>query len=625
MSDGSRASSRSSSCETVETYEAMFEILDKGTGGIAEMAKRMNDRTVQWGLVGIELGDGTLTRYHSIFISMLGENCSPVKRGRLSSLTEHAIQMCREVVDMADGIHDHVEVHEVAEVTESNIRSHLRTTVDTAEYSIEHKKKKFSLVSEEHNSRANRPEPIHDSKQNISEAVSSKAKKVEMQTKSDEESEEWSPRNEVHLEPPIAPAADISADQPPVDQAVRQPPQGGELSPESSAERKHVSGQGKRDIGPEDPRKIGRRIPEFLYDKFHTSGRDALAAVSEKDGAWNWVLIRPDPKELTTVAGGTGSVEEMREYLQQNKAHVFFGLLRLSFGRGRMQRTYHVFIDYFGAAANRVSATKDHATKSDVKKAFDDSSMIAHSSFELQVREPEDLILETIFDRLIRSCIVDFEFVEHDHDFKKVICEETLRDALLEHQELMAKLIEDTEQKTQPLARQEEGNESNPKSSGEPLEPSDSLSAQTSSRISEEPTIAKPPTEETEVTAQQPLQASRSISRLSVRRSRLGSSHCVRGFEGHGARVEVNTRTSELSECLRLVHSEHSEVDWIVFGAKEGWAKQRVLRSRASSGDCLRSRTSSGDVPITQFSALGPTFSGPAGGYISAALRSPRK
>ena len=42
---------------------------------------------------------------------------------------------------------------------------------------------------------------------------------------------------------------------------------------------------------------------------------------------------------LNLVAGGLGSVEEMRQCIEQNEEVVMFGLLRIAFGAGGSCRT----------------------------------------------------------------------------------------------------------------------------------------------------------------------------------------------------------------------------------------------------------------------------------------------
>merc|ERR1719367_40390 len=92
------------------------------------------------------------------------------------------------------------------------------------------------------------------------------------------------------------------------------------------------------------------------------SGRDALKAVAEKEGRWNWVLVGPNPETLPLVGGGSGGVDQMRDCLAQQEVEQkaekqfanFYGLLRLRFGTGRMGRTKYVFVQ-----ASRVDERAD--------------------------------------------------------------------------------------------------------------------------------------------------------------------------------------------------------------------------------------------------------------------------
>jgi hypothetical protein len=52
------------------------------------------------------------------------------------------------------------------------------------------------------------------------------------------------------------------------------------------------------------------------------SGRDALKAVAESLGAWNWVFFRATQdvavEDLSVVAGGIGSVEVMQRCYEEH-------------------------------------------------------------------------------------------------------------------------------------------------------------------------------------------------------------------------------------------------------------------------------------------------------------------
>jgi len=81
-----------------------------------------------------------------------------------------------------------------------------------------------------------------------------------------------------------------------------------------------------------------------IEDLCFFTGNEALKDVANENGCWNWVLVGPDPETLPLAGGGTGSITEMRECLQEHANEVIFGLLRLSFTAMGKRGTKHVFV-----------------------------------------------------------------------------------------------------------------------------------------------------------------------------------------------------------------------------------------------------------------------------------------
>ena len=78
------------------------------------------------------------------------------------------------------------------------------------------------------------------------------------------------------------------------------------------------------------PAEVGRRkrIPGHESSKLYESGRDALHAAGDPKGEWNWALVGPDVQTMPLLGGGSGSAEEMREFIEENPDSVMFGLVR---------------------------------------------------------------------------------------------------------------------------------------------------------------------------------------------------------------------------------------------------------------------------------------------------------
>eukprot|EP00434_Breviolum_minutum_P042936 symbB.v1.2.038241.t1/scaffold5835.1/size23238/2 len=104
-----------------------------------------------------------------------------------------------------------------------------------------------------------------------------------------------------------------------------------------------------------------------------STGRDALKAVAEPLGPWNWAFFTGGT-ELTVVAGGIGSVEEMRTCYEEHPEDVLFGLLRLGFGEGRLRRTKYVFIHAIGDRVPAVTRGRLSAQRPQMEEIMGNSA-----------------------------------------------------------------------------------------------------------------------------------------------------------------------------------------------------------------------------------------------------------
>lgn len=139
------------------------------------------------------------------------------------------------------------------------------------------------------------------------------------------------------------------------------------------------------------------------------SGRDALSIVAEGNGMWSWCFIGPDAKNLPLVAGGSGSVEEMKACLASHTEHaVIFGLLRLSFGSGKMRRSKFVFIvasnEESEVVKTAVVTGKAMSQRGEVEKVF---ATYVQISVTMEVKRASDLSLDSIVEGVSKKVIID--------------------------------------------------------------------------------------------------------------------------------------------------------------------------------------------------------------------------
>lgn len=163
------------------------------------------------------------------------------------------------------------------------------------------------------------------------------------------------------------------------------------------------------------------------------SGRDALKAVGGPVGSWNWVFVQADPNDLQLVAGGSGSIDEMRDCMEQNDKEVMFGLLRIGFGVGRLRRTKYVFVQAIGPGVPAFRRGRLGSARSMMESAFKPFAMI---SVALEITEPADFTVQQVIDRVRQAAVIDDDELDPDTTGKTLFSVEKFRAALQE--EMMA-------------------------------------------------------------------------------------------------------------------------------------------------------------------------------------------
>jgi len=177
----------------------------------------------------------------------------------------------------------------------------------------------------------------------------------------------------------------------------------------------------------------GRRIPGHQSIATFNGGRDALQAVGEACGAWNWCLIGADVKNLSLEGGGSGSVDELRNFLSSREDSVFFGVLRLGFGEGRLRRTKYVFLQVTGPKASPVQRGRLVASRPRAEQVL---KQFAHCCTGIAVSSAADLTLESLVDRVRRASVVDDDILDGDKNTRRTLTVEAFREALLEERQI---------------------------------------------------------------------------------------------------------------------------------------------------------------------------------------------
>eukprot|EP00929_Paragymnodinium_shiwhaense_P108227 TRINITY_DN74552_c0_g1_i1.p1 TRINITY_DN74552_c0_g1~~TRINITY_DN74552_c0_g1_i1.p1 ORF type:complete len:448 (-),score=109.04 TRINITY_DN74552_c0_g1_i1:273-1616(-) len=158
------------------------------------------------------------------------------------------------------------------------------------------------------------------------------------------------------------------------------------------------------------------------------TGRDALRAVADPNGQWQWVLIGPDPEKLPLIGGGSGSIEEMRQCVADRQDDVSFGLLRVSYGSGRLQRVTYAFVHAYGAKVSPVRRGKMLLLRPKMEEAV--RIFVARCPIHIVDATPDQLTEEAIADRVRRACTVDDDEIGVDRAVRSRSQLQALREEL---------------------------------------------------------------------------------------------------------------------------------------------------------------------------------------------------
>jgi len=134
----------------------------------------------------------------------------------------------------------------------------------------------------------------------------------------------------------------------------------------------------------------------------------------------------------------------MRECGVEHGDLVMFGLLRLSFGIGRLKRTKFVFVHLIGPRVSAVKRGQYNAVTSAMEKAL---KHYANTSLSLFDMTPEGLQLEVVINRVRKACVVDDANLEGDAGRTTIFTVEAFREALAREQAVTDEFYEDEAEK----------------------------------------------------------------------------------------------------------------------------------------------------------------------------------
>jgi len=347
-------------------------LLGSGCGGVDEMRSFADPRSVQWALARFEIGSGSFRRHKVLLLHVNGDDCPMVRRGHLNGCTPEVMKFLRE---KAEGFHASLELRTKADMTAEAIFKrvhHVFVSDDISgsgaiggSYSIEAMladyKKQIEILTAQ---RQARPSILR--------------RQIENEC--------------VQASPSIVEVANCECSEPNMTHEQEEQPAPTPSPPPSIA-------------------------------SFYTTGHDALKAVGSAHGLWNWVLVAANAR-LDLVAGGNGSVDEMRELLSSRQDTVLFGMLRLPFGGGRLQRVKHVFVQSIGEKTGIVQRGRLSTMRPQMRQAF---TKYADCPVALEVSRSIDLSLESVVEKVRRVSVVDDVLLGAHNGAASVFSVEALR------------------------------------------------------------------------------------------------------------------------------------------------------------------------------------------------------
>ena len=156
----------------------------------------------------------------------------------------------------------------------------------------------------------------------------------------------------------------------------------------------------------------------------------AVRLVSAPNGAFNWVLVRNENGKPALDDAGAGSVSELVARLDDS--HVQFGVLRLSFGKGRFRRTKWVFVHWAGSSASALRRGRDNAALGVIRPTLGPTSIDLHATGPSR----EELSLPEVIEKVRRVFVVDGELSADDA--ARLLSVEAFEEALEEDEAALA-------------------------------------------------------------------------------------------------------------------------------------------------------------------------------------------
>merc|ERR1719478_722251 len=178
------------------------------------------------------------------------------------------------------------------------------------------------------------------------------------------------------------------------------------------------------------------------------SVRGALRAAAKPTGALNWVWFHQIDDKTHLWGGGMGSISDMRDKaFEEGQGEMLHGLLRVSFGKGKLRRSKWAYIAWIGQQLGAVKRGRLLGQIGPMQDLFRKEATLT-TTFEFT--DPEDFTTEAILERIRKVALLDGDASEAEG-----FSYESYLEALEEDQKLALDPVDDlgdTEEEQDPDA-----------------------------------------------------------------------------------------------------------------------------------------------------------------------------
>ena len=136
--------------------------------------------------------------------------------------------------------------------------------------------------------------------------------------------------------------------------------------------------------------------------------REVLQLVRSDTGAFNWLLLNASVHGTEIANAGGGGVEEMCNSLESDQ--VYFGLVRMGFGKGVFRRCKLIFIHYSGEDVNALRRGKLNAEEESMRRIVGSVNLSQFAATR------EELNLSDLIERVKNTTLLDGEANDNASD-----------------------------------------------------------------------------------------------------------------------------------------------------------------------------------------------------------------